>query len=109
MSANKPGTVRPAIAASISPAATGSVLPLGQPAVWTSERRSATANRHPQVIHRALENLWGTGDTEAPVPRRTLGRPTPGLLYSTPLGAGLARLTPDAGGRSARPNARARG
>src|SRR5438270_13295837 len=94
MSANKPGTVRPAIAASISPVATGSVLPLGQPAVWTSERRSATANRHPQVIHRALENLWGTGDTEAPVPRRTLGRPTPGLLSQLPSGRDCRVLRP---------------
>src|SRR5581483_4597771 len=43
-------------------------------------------------IPKLSTGLWKTAgrprDTGAPVPRRTLGRPTPGLLYSTPLGAG---------------------
>lgn len=43
---------------------------------------------HPQVVHSPLENLCTAGDTGRARPEETLGRPTPGLLYSTFLGAG---------------------
>src|SRR5581483_12471007 len=58
-----------------------------------AERRSAATGRHPapgrlpqvcpQAAGKPVGDQW---ILDPPAPRRPLGRPTPGLLYSTPLG-----------------------